>query len=163
MKARILISDDHEIVRQGLKTLLATARPEWEVCGEATDGNQAIWATRDLRPDIVVLDISMPGMDGLEALSRMRKLGLGCPVLIFTMHESERLSTEVRRAGAQGYVVKSQAARNLVLAIDALLAGGTFFGAPPIPEPAREDESKRGTLFCIGLALLKMSHCQIST
>jgi DNA-binding NarL/FixJ family response regulator len=154
MPTRILIADDHEVVREGLRTLLAKFRPEWEVCGEAADGNQAIQATRDLRPDIVVLDITMPGMSGLEASSRMRKLGLGVPVLIFTMHASERLSTEVRQAGAQGCILKSQAARDLVRAIDALLAGGTFFGAPPEPE-RKADESNPGILFCRGFALAR--------
>jgi DNA-binding NarL/FixJ family response regulator len=154
MKARILIVDDHEIVRQGLKSLLANSRPEWEVSGEAGDGKQAIEAARDLKPDVVVLDISMPGMNGLEALSRMRKLGLGCPVLIFTMHESGTLGTDVSRAGAQGYVVKSQAARDLVLAIDTLLAGGTFFGAPPQPETPPPGRGKSaGILFFSDLAL----------
>jgi hypothetical protein len=79
MKARILIVDDHEVVREGLKALLAKARPEWETCGEATTGEQAIEFVRDLKPDIVLLDITMPGIGGFEACSRMRKLGLSLP------------------------------------------------------------------------------------
>ena len=132
---RILIVDDHEIVREGLRSHLAKSRPEWEICGEAMDGEQAIQLTRELKPDIVILDITMPRMSGLEASSRMRKLGFNAPVLIFTTHDSARLATEVRQAGAQGYVLKSQAVRDLVQAIDTLHAGGTFFGAPPKPEP----------------------------
>ena len=153
MKARILIADDHEVVREGLKVLLAKARPEWETCGEATTGEQAIEFVRDLRPDIVLLDITMPGIGGFEACSRMRKLGLDCPVLIFTMHQSERLGPEARKAGAQGFVVKAQAFRDLVRAIEALLAGGTFFGAPP--QPANPEEGRQpnlGILLRIGLA-----------
>ena len=82
----------------------------------------------------------------------MRKLGLNIPVLIFTTHHSGRLDTEVRQAGAQGYVLKSQAAQSLVQAIDAILAGGTFFGAPPKPERAGGDKSNPGVLFCQAFA-----------
>ena len=93
----------------------------------------------------------MPGLSGLEASQRIRKLGLRVPVVIFTTHHSDRLSLEVQQAGAQRYVLKSQAARNLVLAIDTLLAGGTFFGAPPQTEE-RHDKPNPGILFCRGLA-----------
>jgi DNA-binding NarL/FixJ family response regulator len=151
MPARILIVDDHEIVREGLISLLAKWRPEWQICGEAASGDQAIEAIRQLRPDLVIMDISMPGINGLEASSRIRQLGLTCPVLIFTMHESERLVTDVLRSGAQGFVLKSQAGRDLVRAIDALLRGGTFFGAPPQTGPAGDAEPSSGTI--LGLAL----------
>lgn len=147
MNARILIVDDHEVLREGLKSLLARSRPDWVICGEAADGTQAIQFAQELNPDLIILDITMPGMSGLEASSRMRKLGLSAPILIFTMHQSERLEAEVRNAGAQGYVLKSQAGRNLVHAIDAILAGGTFFGPSSKPEPAGGDKPKRGALF----------------
>jgi DNA-binding NarL/FixJ family response regulator len=98
----------------------------------------------------VILDITMPRMSGLEASLRMRKLGLTIPILIFTTHDSERLATEVRNAGAQGYVLKSQAVRHLVQAIDAILAGGTFFGGPPKTEPAGGDKPNPGIVFCCG-------------
>src|ERR1700756_1710209 len=109
MTIRILIVDDHEVVREGLISYLVKSRPDWEICGEAADGEQAIRLTRELKPDIVILDITMPRMSGLEASSRIRRSGLTIPVLIFTTHDSERLATEVRYAGAQGYVLKSQA------------------------------------------------------
>jgi DNA-binding NarL/FixJ family response regulator len=152
MSARILIVDDHEVLREGLRSLLAKSRPDWEICGEATDGEQAIQQVQELKPDLVILDITMPRMSGLEASSRMRKLGLRTPHLIFTTHHSERLEIEVRKAGAQGYVLKSQAARNLVEAIDALLAGGTFFGAPPEAEPDKGSTPNPGVSFCRGWA-----------
>jgi DNA-binding NarL/FixJ family response regulator len=153
MTTRILIVDDHEIVREGLIWHLTKSRPDWDICGEATDGEQAIQLTRELKPDIVILDITMPRISGLEACSRMRKLGLTIPVLIFTTHDSERLATEVRDAGAQGYVLKSQAVRHLVQAIDTILAGGTFFGAPLKPEPTRGDKPNPGTVFFRGFAV----------
>jgi|SRR5450631_1902304 DNA-binding NarL/FixJ family response regulator len=131
MPARILLVDDHEIVREGIRTLIARSRPEWEICGEAGNGEEALEAVKTLKPDIVILDITMPKMNGLEAAPRIAKLGLGCRVLMFTMHDSERLSGEVRQAEAQGLVLKSQAARDLIRAVDRLLAGGTFFGPYP--------------------------------
>jgi DNA-binding NarL/FixJ family response regulator len=102
MPVRILIVDDHEIVREGIRTLIARARPQWEICGEARDGEQAIEAVTSLKPDVVVLDITMPSMSGLEAAAQIAKLGVGSRVLMFTMHESERLDLEVRQAKAQG-------------------------------------------------------------
>jgi DNA-binding NarL/FixJ family response regulator len=131
MPARILLVDDHEIVREGIRTLIARSRPEWEICGEAGDGEEALEAVRSLKPDVVILDITMPKMSGLEAAPRIAKLGLGCRVLMFTMHDSERLSSEVRQAEAQGLVLKTQAARDLIRAVDRLLDGGTFFSPRP--------------------------------
>jgi DNA-binding NarL/FixJ family response regulator len=129
LRASILIVDDHEVVRQGVRTILR-ARPDWTICGEAANGEQGIEAVKQLDPDVVILDITMPVMSGLEAASRIAKLGVHTSVLIFTMHESERLIAEVRAAGAQGFVHKSRAGPDLILAIDALLSGGTFFGVP---------------------------------
>jgi DNA-binding NarL/FixJ family response regulator len=127
MKAKILVVDDHEIVREGIRRLLTRSRPEWEICGEAGNGEQAVGAVEQLHPDVVILDISMPGMGGLEAASRIAKMGLACRTLIFTMHESDRLDAEIRDIGAHGYVQKSQAARDLVVAIERVLQGETFF------------------------------------
>ena len=134
MLAKILIIDDHEIVREGIRTLIYRSRLDWIVVGEANSGAQAIEMCETLQPDVLVLDITMPGMSGLEVASKIAALRLNCRVLMFTMHESERLSDEVRHAGAQGFVLKSQAARDLIRAIDCLLAGGTFFGPGPPPE-----------------------------
>jgi DNA-binding NarL/FixJ family response regulator len=133
MGPRILIVDDHEIVREGLRNLLSQSRPGWVICGQARNGEEAVEAVRDLAPDAVVMDITMPIMSGLEAARRITKLGTTCRVLMFTMHESDRLGQEVRDAGAQGYVLKSQAAKNLIVAIETILAGGTFFDVPAIP------------------------------
>lgn len=129
---RILIVDDHEIVREGIRTLLGRSRPDWEICGEARDGEEAIRLASELKPSVVILDVTMPTMSGLDAAPHIVHAHGGCPVLIFTMHDSERFVAEVQRIGAQGYVLKSQASRDLVKAIEAILAGGTFF-------PSRSD------------------------
>jgi DNA-binding NarL/FixJ family response regulator len=127
--ARIVVADDHDIVREGVRTLVERARRGWEICGESPNGSDAVQAVRALKPDIVILDLTMPVMNGLEAAARIRELKIGCRVLIFTMHESGALTAEVQEAGAHGCVLKSQASRDLIRAIDTLLAGGTFFGA----------------------------------
>lgn len=151
MKARILIADDHEVLREGLKAFLTKFRPNLEVCGEATTGEQTIRCVQELDPDLVILDITMPGMSGLEACSRMRKMKLDVPVLIFTTHDFERLGTEVQQAGAQGYVLKSEAAQNLIIAIDTILDGGSFFGTPgpkkSLPSERIKSKSKPGGTF----------------
>jgi DNA-binding NarL/FixJ family response regulator len=152
MRARILIADDHEIVLEGIRTLLTRSRREWEICGEARNGQDAVAMVKELEPDVVVLDVTMPVMSGLQAATEIARLGTGCRVLMFTMHESERLAAEVRKAGAQGFVLKSQAARDLVRAIDCLLAGDRFFGG--VPEPARKTkrEPDAGVSFCLAFA-----------
>ena len=113
---RILVADDHEIVRQGLRGLLE-AQPGWQVVGEAVDGRDAVEKAKRLRPDVVVLDVSMPSLNGLEATRQIRKALPDTEVLILTMHDSEPLVREVLDAGARGYVLKSDAGRELVTAL----------------------------------------------
>lgn len=132
---RILIADDHEIIREGIRALISRSRPDWEICGEATNGREAVEAVGVQRPDVVILDITMPSMNGLEAASQIAKLGVGSRILIFTMHEGTRVADEARAVGAQGYVQKSQAARDLVAAIERVLGGGTFFNPEARLEP----------------------------
>lgn len=127
MSPKILIVDDHEIVRVGIRTLLSQVRADWEISGEATNADEALAAVQRLHPDIVILDVTMPGASGLEAARQMKKMGLPARILMFSMHDSERISTEARDAGAEGYVLKSEAARDLVVAIERILGGGTFF------------------------------------
>jgi DNA-binding NarL/FixJ family response regulator len=128
MNPRILIVDDHEIVREGIRTLLGRSRSDWEICGEASNAGEALSAVKKLAPDLVILDITMPGTSGLEVAQRIKSMQLPSRILMFTMHDSERLEAEVRDVGAHGYVLKSQAARDLVLAIERILGGGSFFG-----------------------------------
>jgi DNA-binding NarL/FixJ family response regulator len=130
MPAKILIVDDHEVVRQGVRSILSE-RPDWEVCAEAVNGDEAVLAATTLRPDVVIMDVTMPGMSGLEAAARIVAAVPETRILIFTMHESGRIADDVREARAHGYVEKSQAARDLVLAAQRLLSGDTFFGTEP--------------------------------
>ena len=141
MSAKILIVDDHYVVRQGVRAILAE-RPEWEICGEAATGEEAVDAATTLRPDVVILDVTMPGISGLDAASRIIALGTGARILIFTMHESQRMAADVREAGAHGLVQKSQAARDLILAVERLLAGDSFFALEPEVQPDDKKAAK---------------------
>ena len=127
MAARILIVDDHEVVRQGVRTILKS-RPQWEIVGEAANGKQAVEQAEKLDADVIIMDITMPEMSGIEATREIAKMKLRSAVLIFTMHESKNLADTVRDAGAKGFVLKSHAARDLLEALEVLLDGGSFFG-----------------------------------
>lgn len=155
MPPRILIVDDHEVVRQGVRTILR-ARPEWEVCGEAVNGREAVELAGKQDPDVIIMDITMPEMSGIEATQEITRLGLRPAVLIFTMHESRSLAEVVQQAGARGLVLKSRAARDLIEALDTLMGGGTFFGAdrsPGGPDQSRKIDRGRATALCAGLNL----------
>lgn len=123
---RILIADDHELFRRGLAAELSQV-PGWVVAGEAANGRDAVALAQELKPDIVVLDLTMPELNGLEAARRILGAEPAARVLILTGHESEQLVREVLGAGAQGYVLKSDAGRTLVTALQALLEGASFF------------------------------------
>ena len=126
MAVRILVADDHEIVRQGLRALLE-AQPGWQVVAEAIDGREALDKAKRLRPDVVVLDVSMPNLNGLEATRQIRKALPETEVLILTMHDSEQLVREVLEAGARGYVLKSDAGRELVTAVESVRQSKPYF------------------------------------
>ena len=143
----IVVADDHEIVLEGIRTLVDRSRRGWNICGEARNGQDAVEMAKRLRPDVIVLDITMPVMNGLQAAREIGNSGLGSRILIFTMHESGTLASEVRNAGAHGFVVKSQAARDLIRAIECLLNGKTFFGAPPEPEKQENKGLDSGSVF----------------
>ena len=123
---RILLADDHEVVRRGVRVLLE-AHPGWQVCDEAVEGREAVAKAGRLLPDVVILDIGMPLLNGLEAARQIRRTSPRCEVLILTMHESEQLIREVLASGARGYVLKTDAGRNLVNAVEALSRHKTFF------------------------------------
>ena len=126
---RVLIADDHAFVRQGLRAVLAANPGSFEICAEATSGHEAINKAHQMLPDVVVIDISMPGLNGLETTRRIIKEVPGAAVLILTMHVSEHLIDELLQAGAQGYLLKTDAARDLPLAIESLHKQRPFFSS----------------------------------
>jgi DNA-binding NarL/FixJ family response regulator len=142
MSIKILVADDHEVVRQGIRMILSS-RPEWEVCGEAVNGRQAVSMAKQLKPDAIIMDIAMPEMTGIEATREISKLNLCSKVLIFTMHDSQTLPEYIRAAGARGYVLKSRASHDLVAALEGLLGGGTFFEGD-VPQAKSDRSAKRG-------------------
>jgi DNA-binding NarL/FixJ family response regulator len=123
---RLLVADDHDVVRKGLCALL-TEQPGWEIAGEASDGRDAVEKAKKLKPDVTVLDISMPHLNGLEAARQILKDVSTTKILILTMHDSDTLIREVLNAGARGYVLKTDAGADLVNAVDALRRNKTFF------------------------------------
>jgi len=133
MAVRILLVDDHPIVRQGLRTLLE-GRTGWEVVGEASDGVEALDKVEILQPDVVVLDVTMPKMNGLEACRLIQQKTSGLEVLFVTQHDSPQMMREALDAGARGYVVKSNAARDLLDAVEAVSQHRVFTALARSPQ-----------------------------
>jgi DNA-binding NarL/FixJ family response regulator len=116
---RIIVVDDHGVVRRGVRALLET-QPGWEVAAEGTTGREAVELVRQLHPDVVVMDLSLPELNGLDATRQILKESPRTEVLVLTMHHSEQLAREVLQAGARGYVLKSDADQSLIAAVDSL-------------------------------------------
>jgi len=127
-KTQILLADDHAIIRNGLRLLLENEWG-WEICGEAANGREAVEQAEKLQPDIVVLDIGMPEVNGLDATRQIRQACPETEILIFSSHESDELVREVFAAGARGYLLKTDAPQHLVAAIKALLEKKPYFTA----------------------------------
>ena len=125
---RILIADDHDVVRAGLRQLLLERRG-WEICGEAGTGRQAVALATESKPDVVVMDISMPELNGLEAARQIRKSLPKTEIVILSLHLSDQLAYEIIEAGIRGYVLKSDANRDLVSAVEAVGMHRPFFTA----------------------------------
>lgn len=123
---RIMVVDDHEVVRKGLRTTLES-RHGWTVCGEAADGREAVQRAQELKPDIVVMDLTMPELNGLEATRKILRTLPKTEILILSMHESEQLVHEVLEAGARGYVLKSDAGSAIFSAVENLSKHKPFF------------------------------------
>jgi DNA-binding NarL/FixJ family response regulator len=123
---KILVADDHDIFRRGLKGLLS-AKPGWQVCGEAKTGAEAVKMAEELKPDVVLMDVSMPDLNGLEATRRIRKALPRTEVLILTLHFSDRLVHDILDAGARGYIMKGDAERDLIVAVESLANRRAYF------------------------------------
>ncbi len=123
---RILLADDHSLLRRGLRSILES-QPNWEICAEAHTGREAVAQAIQLRPDVVILDVCMPELNGIEATRQIRKLSPRSEVLILSVHESSHLVREVIEAGARGYLLKSDSDRELVAAVESLARHKPFF------------------------------------
>jgi two-component system, NarL family, response regulator NreC len=123
---RILIADDHEVVREGMRTLIEH-EPGWQVCGTATNGQEAVETAKKVKPEVVVLDMTMPELDGLEALRQIKRVLPNTEVVVFSVHHSEKVIEQLFDAGAKSYIQKSDAGRHLVAAIKSLAEHKPFF------------------------------------
>lgn len=139
---RILIADDHEVVRSGLRAIVET-RADWTVSGEAENGEQAVALALQMRPDIMIVDYSMPIMNGLEVSRRLSLAHLSTQVLILTMHESEEFLSEAILAGVRGFLFKSDAGRDLISAIEALVEGRPYFTSVLVEKLLLDYQSSR--------------------
>lgn len=125
---RILVADDHEIVRHGISSLLAN-RTGWEVCAVVENGREAVEKAKELRPDLVILDLHMPSLNGLEATRQILRENPRQRILVLTISDSEQMILELLQVGAKGYVLKSDAATDLIKAVEALQLNRTFFNS----------------------------------
>jgi DNA-binding NarL/FixJ family response regulator len=123
---QILIADDHQLIRDGVRALLES-HADWEICGEAKTGREAVAKTIELRPDVIILDISMPDLNGMDAARRIRTASTNTEVLILSMHYSDQLIREIVDTGARGYVLKSDSERDLVIAVETLARHQPYF------------------------------------
>jgi DNA-binding NarL/FixJ family response regulator len=142
MSLRILIVDDHDLVRRGIRSLLE-GHHGWNVCGEATNGRDAVEQNGRLRPDVVVMDLSLPGLNGLDATRQILKETPGTEVLVLTMHQSEELARDVLQAGARGYLLKSDCDKHLITAVDSLRRHKPFL-SPTVTEFVLDGYIRRG-------------------
>jgi DNA-binding NarL/FixJ family response regulator len=151
MSKRIVVVDDHDVVRQGVRLILRS-RPEWSVVDEASNGNEAVQKIRSQKPDLTILDISMPEKDGLEVLRDLKADGVAPKVLVLSMHNSKEVIAAVRDLGASGYILKTNAAQDLIRAMEDIFAGGFFFpgpstkSSPPVAPGAKTSDPGRGNL-----------------
>lgn len=142
MTLRILVVDDHAVVRRGVRSLLESQQG-WEVCGEASSGRDAVEQSRRLRPDVVVMDLSLPELNGLDATRQILKDAPETEVLVLTMHHSEELARDVLQAGARAYVLKADADENLITAVESLRLHKPFL-TPAVTEFMLDDYVRRG-------------------
>jgi DNA-binding NarL/FixJ family response regulator len=145
---QILIVDDHALLRKGLQDLLE-GHPDWHVCGEANDGREAVVLAEKLKPDVAIVDLAMPELNGIEATRRMREVSPGTAVLVLAGAYSERIEAESFAAGARGFVLKSTSEGRVLEAVEALVRGETFFvrevarreGERPAPAAVRDAQA----------------------
>ena len=128
-KMRILVVDDHQLFRKGVVAAIRDERPDWEVCGEASTGREAIAAAEQLKPEIVVMDISMPDMNGLEATRQLLKNHPQMEVMVLSMYESEQIVHDVLNCGARGYILKGDAGTDIIVGLETLGQHRLYFSS----------------------------------
>jgi two-component system nitrate/nitrite response regulator NarL len=142
MPKRIVVVDDHDVVRQGVRLILRN-RPDWSVVDEAANGHEAVQKIKAQNPDLTILDISMPEKDGLEVLRDLKAGGLTPKILVLSMHNSKEVIAAVRDLGASGYILKTNAAQDLIRAMEDIFEGGSFFPGPSAkPSSSAERDAK---------------------
>lgn len=134
----ILIADDHELVRRGLISILTESHPEWNVVAEAATGTAAIELGTDRRPDVAILDISMPDLSGVDVAERLLEAVSGIRIIILTIHAAAPILRQLRKIGVSAYLAKNEAPKMLVLAVERVLAGEPFFASTSTARPAVE-------------------------
>ena len=137
---QILVADDHEIVRKGLVSILGRSHPEWQVVAEAANGTEALEMGRSLRPNVAILDLSMPGPGGLKVAERLIALVPGIRILILTMHSAAPILQQLKKIGVNAYLAKNEAPRMLVVAVERVLAGEPFFASASASRSAGQIE-----------------------
>jgi len=142
-KLRIIIADDHAMIRQGVRSVLESER-DWVVCGEADNGRAAVEMARSLKPDIAILDITMPDLNGVDAIRLLKANTPKIKVLILTMHDSDALADEVAKAGGDGYLLKSDASEMLPEAIKSLAAGEPFVSSQSLSKARKIRKRSQG-------------------
>jgi DNA-binding NarL/FixJ family response regulator len=125
---KVLIVDDHAFIRRGVQAILQSV-PEWEMCGEADNGKDAVRMAGELHPEVIVMDVSMPGLNGIEATRSICKDNPGAKVVLLTLHESDELLRNGFQAGARGYLMKSDAEEELVRALRVVMGSGSYISA----------------------------------
>jgi len=134
---KVLIVDDHAFIRRGVQGILQ-AHPEWQLCGEADNGKDAVRMARELNPEAIVMDVSMPGLNGVEATRAIRKTNANVKILLLTLHESSELVRTAFQAGINGYLLKTDAEQELVQALNVVIAQGTYVSPRIDPAVAKE-------------------------
>jgi two-component system, NarL family, response regulator NreC len=134
---KVLIVDDHAFIRRGVQGILQ-AHPEWQLCGEADNGKDAVRMALELNPEAIVMDVSMPGLNGVEATRAIRKTNAKVKILLLTLHESSELVRTAFQAGINGYLLKTDAEQELVQALNVVIAQGTYVSPRIDPAVAKE-------------------------
>lgn len=142
-RVRIMLADDHEFVRAGLAKILTTAHEEWDVVGEASNGLEAIEMGEALRPDVLIVDLSMPGASGIAVTERLSSVVHGIKIAVLTIHSAEPVMRQVRQAGASAFLAKNEAPDKLVGVVEKMLSGERFFSSDSAREPLSGAEARQ--------------------